>query len=359
MAADDAEKTEQATPKRIQRARKEGNVPKTVELNSAAILITGTLLLYFLMNSLVQGIISFFDIIWGEIPTFNFTVANFQMYCAAGCLKIAKLLAPFMLSIMVVGVIINILQSGWLFTTKPLQPKLSKISPISGFKRIVSIRGFIELLKNILKITLVGLVAYWTIKADFELFIPLLDQSLGQIITFLGMLTFKVALRTAFVILLLALLDFIWVRYKYFKDLKMSKQEVKEEHRQAEGPPEIKGQIRRIQMRTAMQRMMREIPTAEVVITNPTHLAVALKYDSSAMEAPKVVAKGARKVAERIIKIAQEHNIPIMENKPLAQSLYKSVQVGQLIPPQFFAAVAEVLAFIYNMKQKRPGYSAA
>ena len=352
MAAEDAEKTEQPTPKRIKRAREEGNVPKTNELNSAAILLTGTILLYFLMGGMIRDFIFFFNVIWGEIPHFVFTVDNFQWYFAAGCLKLAKMLAPFLLALLVIGVLINILQSGWLFTAKAIRPKLSKISPLSGFRRLVSIRGFVELVKNILKVALVGLVAYWTIKADFEQFIPLIDQSLTQIVGFMGILTFKVAIRTALVILLLAILDYIWVRYKYFKDLKMTKQEVKEEHRQSEGPPEVKSNVRRIQLRTAVQRMMREVPTAEVVITNPIQLAVALKYEGDNMAAPIVVAKGARKVAERIKRIAIEYDIPIVENKPLAQSLYKSVEIGSYISPQFFAAVAEVLAFVYRLKGK-------
>ena len=358
MAAEDAEKTERPTPKRIRRAREEGNVPKTVELNSAAILLTGAILLYFLMGGLIRDFIFFFDVFWTEIPYFNFTVDNLQWYCAAGCLRLAKMLAPLLLALLVIGVFINILQSGWLFTTKAVKPKLSKINPLNGFKRLVSIRGFVELVKNILKVSLVGLVAYWTVKADFKDFIPLIDQSLVQIVGFIGVLTFKVAIRTTLVILLLAILDYIWVRYKYFKDLKMTKQEVKEEHRQSEGPPEIRSHIRRIQLRTAVQRMMREVPAAEVVITNPTHLAVALKYEGETMSAPMVVAKGARKVAERIKRIAIEHNVPIVENKPLAQSLYKSVELGSYIPPQFFAAVAEVLAFVYRLKGKESAVGA-
>jgi flagellar biosynthetic protein FlhB len=353
MAADDAERTEQPTPRRIQRARQEGNVIKTVELNSAAILFTGTILLYLFMSKIVQEIISLFRILWGEIPTFNFTVDNFQRFFAAGSLKLAFMLGPLLLALLVIGIVINIIQSGWLFTTKTLQFRLNRINPINGFGRLFSARGAVELLKNILKVLLVGLVAYWTIKADFQHLVPLIDQSLGQIVIYLGKLTFKVALRTTFVILLLAILDYIWVRYRYMKDLRMTKQEVKEEHRQAEGPPEVRSAIRRIQLRTAVQRMMREVPTAEVVITNPTHLAVALKYEAEQMSAPVVVAKGARLVAEKIKKIALENDIPIVENQPLAQALYKSVEIGQMIPPQFYAAVAEILAFVFKLKNRQ------
>jgi len=352
MAESDAEKTERPTPRRIQRARSEGNVPRTQELNSAIILLTGSILLYFMMSGLVRDIIWFFQTFWREIPSFNFTVDSLQKYTAAGCLKIAGMLAPFMLSILVVGLIANIIQFGLLFTTKTLHPRLERLNPLNGLSRLFSVRGFVDLLKNIVKLALVGLVAYWTIKADFAQFIPLLDQSLGQIIAFLGKLTFKVALRTSLMILFIAILDYIWIKYKYIKDLRMTKQEVKEEHRQSEGPPEIKSHIRRVQLRTAMNRMMRAVPSAEVVITNPRHLAVALKYDGAKMEAPVIVAKGVRKMAEKIKRIAEEHNIPIVENKPLAQSLYKSVEIGQMIPPQFFAAVAEILAFVYKLKGK-------
>lgn len=359
MAADDAERTEYPTPRRLQRARSEGNVPKTMELNSAIILFTGTILLYIFMDYIMQEFLRFFVVIWGEIPHFNFTVNNLQWYIAAGCLKLGAMLGPFMLSLMAAGVLINILQSGWLFTTKPLQPRLNKINPLNGFKRIVSARGFVELLKNILKLSAVGLIVYWTVKADFDQFIPLIDQSLGQIIAFIGKLTFKVALRTSFLVLLIGILDFIWVKYKYIKDLKMSKQEVKEEARQMEGPPEIRTRIRSLQLRTAMQRMMREVPSAEVVITNPIHLAVALKYDPGSMDTPLVVAKGARLIAEKIKQIAVEHDIPIVENAPLARALYKSVEVGMVIPPEFFSAVAEILAFVYRLKENRREMSAA
>lgn len=353
MAEKDAERTEYPTPRRLSRAREEGNVPKTVELNSAAILITGTLLLYIMMKELVRDIIVFFNIIWGEIPYLVFSVESLQKYMGAGMLKVGGMLAPFMLALMVTGVAANILQSGWNFTLKPVMPKLSKLNPINGFRRFISIGGFVDLLKNFIKIGLVGLVAYWTVKAEFENFIPLIDMELGQITTFIGLLTFKVAFRISLVILLIGILDYIWVKYKYIKDLKMTKQEVKDEHRQSEGPPEVKREIRKVQVRTAMQRMMRDVPSAEVVITNPTHLAVALKYEQETMAAPVVVAKGARLVAEKIKRLALENDIPIVENKPLAQALYKSVEVGEAIPPKFYAAVAEILAFVFRLKDER------
>jgi len=353
MAETAAEKTEKPTPKRINKARDEGNVAKTVELNSAVILLTGAFLLFFMMGSLIRNIIMFFHAFWGEIPSFVFTVDNFQKYMAAGCLKLALMLAPLLLSLLVAGILINIIQSGFLFTTKVLTPKLEKLNPISGFKRLFSSRGLMELFKNIVKLIMVGLVAYWTIKADFEFFIPLLDQQVGQIVSFLGLLVFKVAIRTGIMILILAIFDFIWVKYKYIKDLKMSKQEVKEEHRQAEGPPEIRSKMKSVQFQQAMNRMMRDVPSAEVVITNPTHYAVALRYDKETMDAPVIVAKGARKLAAKIKQIAEENDIPIVENKPLARSLYRAGFIGQMIQPEFFAAVAEVLAFVYNMKSSR------
>lgn len=353
MAESDAEKTEMPTPKRLQRARSEGNVVKTMELNSAVILLSGTILLNMMMGKIMQSMIYFFHAFYGEIPTFEFTVDNFHRYFVLGCTKIALILAPFLLTIMVVGILINIIQSGWIFSAKTLTPKLSRLNPLNGFSRFFSSRAFVDLLKNVVKVSLVGLVAYWTISADFEEFVPLLDKSIGQIIIFLGHIAFKVAMRTSLMILIIAILDYIWVRYKYIKDLKMTKQEVKEEHRQAEGPPEVKSAIRRIQLRTAINRMMSQVPSAEVVITNPTHYAVALKYESGKMDAPIVLAKGARKIALKIRQIAEEHNIPIVENPPLARSLYHSVDIGKMISPEFYAAVAEVLAYIYKLKGRK------
>jgi flagellar biosynthetic protein FlhB len=232
-------------------------------------------------------------------------------------------------------------------------PRLSRLNPINGFSRFFSMRGFVELLKNLVKVTAVGLLVYWTVKADFEQFLPLIDKEAGQIALFIGAITYKVALRASLLILLIGILDYIWVRYKYFKDLRMTKQEVKEEARQMEGPPEIRSKIRSIQLRTSMQRMMRAVPSAEVVITNPVHLAVALKYQPESMPAPVVVAKGARLIADKIKQIALENNIPIVENKPLAQALYKSVDLGQMISPEFYAAVAEILAYVFRLKESR------
>ena len=352
MAADDAEKTEKPSPRRIGRVRQEGNVAKSGELNSAAILLVGTIMLYILIGKMIYGLKSNFVIMWGEIPHIELTIDALQQYLIALVNKMAVILGPALLAIMVIGVLINIVQVGFLFTLKPITPKLSKINPLSGFSRFFNVRSVVELAKSILKISFIGFIAYWSIKSDFDDFIPLVDKSVGQITTFMGLLTFKVALRTALAVLLLAILDFTWIRYKYFKDLRMTKQEVKEEHRQAEGPPEVRSHIRRVQLGTAMQRMMREVPGAEVVITNPTHFAVALKYDQETYAAPVVVAKGARLVAERIKKIALENDIPIVENRPLAQALYKSVDVGNFIPEKFFAAVAEILAFVYRLKER-------
>ncbi len=353
MAQSDAEKTEYPTPRRISRARSEGNVPKSVELNSAAVLITGTLLLYILMRQFLKYIFDFFTIIWGEIPYLDFSVMSLQKYFIAGLLKIGGMLAPFMLSLMVIGVAVNILQSGWNLTLKPVMPKLTKLNPINGLSRFISVSGLVDLLRNIAKISLVGLVAYWTVKAEFLEFLPLMDMSLGQITTFIGLLTYKVAIRISLMILAIGIIDYIWTKYRYIKGLKMTKQEVKDEARQSEGPPEVKREVRKVQVRAAMQRMMRDVPSAEVVITNPTHLAVALKYEGETMAAPMVVAKGARLLAEKIKRIAMEHDIPIVENQPLAQALFKSVEVGEAIPPQFYAAVAEILAFVYRLKEER------
>jgi len=353
MAADEAEKTEYPTPRRLQRARKEGNVPKTNELNSAIVLLTGTILIYILMKNLIQGFILFFNVLWGEVPTFTFTVDNLQNFTELVFLKLIEMLVPILLGIMVLGVLINIVQSGFLWTTKPLKMHLNRLNPVVGTKRLVSSRGFVEMIKNLLKVSFVGLVAYWTVKADFPQFIPLLDKGTGDIVNFIGVLTFKVALRMSLLILIIGILDYIWVKYKYIKDLKMTKQEVKDEIKQLEGPPEVRRKIRSLQFRKAMQRMMRDIPAADVVITNPTHYAVALKYEQDVMEAPVVIAKGRRLIAEKIEKISAENDIPLMENEQLAQGIFKSVDVGMAIGPEFFTPVAEVLAFVYRMHENR------
>ncbi|RKY89481.1 flagellar biosynthesis protein FlhB [candidate division KSB1 bacterium] len=351
---DQQEKTERATPKRREEARKKGNVAKSIEINSSAVLLA--LLLFFkFMGGYVYRQVSYYSqLLFENFGTMYVNRDNLPGYIQLGGIVVAKIIGPVILTLLVVSLISNFAQVGPMLTFEPLIPKFDKLNPFSGFKKILfSRRSLEELVKNIFKILLIGLIAYLTIKGDVKEYIPLMDKAPSQIFKFVTYETFKVGLRIALVLLALSIFDYMFQRWEYERSIMMTKQEVKEEYKQLEGDPHIKARIRSIQREMARRRMIREIPEADVVITNPTEIAVALKYDSNEMEAPTVVAKGKGKIAEKIKKIAIENDIPIVENKPLAQALYKATEIGDEIPEEFFQAVAEVLAYVYKLKNKK------
>jgi flagellar biosynthetic protein FlhB len=238
-----------------------------------------------------------------------------------------------------------------MFSSESITPKFSKVDPIKGFQRLFSLRSIVELIKNIFKICIISMVAYLVIKGELANMILLMDQGISGIMTYLGRICFKIILSTAVVLVILAILDYIYQRWEYEKSLRMTKQEIKDEYKNTEGDPLIKSRIRRLQREMAKKRMMAEVPKADVIITNPTHLAIAVKYDPENMMAPKVVAKGANIIAEKIREIARENDVMIVEDKPLARVLYKIVDVNHFIPEDLYRAVAEVLAFVYEQKK--------
>ncbi|MFH1488713.1 MAG: EscU/YscU/HrcU family type III secretion system export apparatus switch protein, partial [Pseudomonadota bacterium] len=246
------------------------------------------------------------------------------------------------------------LQTGFIWSVEPLAPKASKIDPIQGAKRTFSKRSLVELVKSIAKIVIVGWAAVSTLKNDFSQLIPLIYQEDIQILSFLGRISFNVAVRCCWVIAIMAILDYLYQKWEYEQKLKMSKQEVKDEYKQTEGDPMIKSRIRSIQREMARRRMMEEVPKADVVITNPVHLAIAIRYEPGRMTAPVIVAKGAERIAQRIKALAKENNVPIVEDRPLAQNLYK-MELGGEIPSHFYQAIAEILAYVYGLKRKTEG----
>jgi flagellar biosynthetic protein FlhB len=240
-----------------------------------------------------------------------------------------------------------------MFSSESVQPQISKIDPIKGFERLFSLRSLIELIKNIFKICIIGTVAYLVIKNELENMFTLMEQSVWRTLAYLGGVCFKIVLVTTIVLVILSILDYIYQRWEYEKSLRMTKQEIKDEFKNTEGDPIIKARIRRLQREAAQKRMMAAVPNADVIITNPTHIAIAIKYDPDNMQAPVVVAKGADYIAEKIRQIAEESDVLIVENKPLAQVLYKTVNVNDLIPETIYRAVAEVLAYVYDQKRVR------
>ena len=267
-------------------------------------------------------------------------------------IELLILIAPIFIVGVLVVFICDVVQVKWKPTTKPLKPKFNKLNPIQGFKKIISLNSFVELIKSALKLGLVGYVAYsYLIERVGQIFI-LYDIGLNQAIGLMGQIVTDLGLRIAGVYMVIAFLDFAYQKWKFKEDMKMTKQEVKDEFKNQEGDPQIKGKQRQRMREASMRRMMQQLPQADVVITNPTHYAVAIKYDPDKYDAPYVIAKGEDHLAQRIKEVAKENDIEIVENKPLARMLYANVEIGGLIPPELYQAVAEVLAFVYHLKGK-------
>lgn len=352
MADQDFEKTEQATPKRQQEAREKGQVAKSQEIPSVAVLLMGIAVLYFTFPAIYTN---FLELTSGLLSgSGSMEIGEDNIYPLV--VKIFKSLfftmAPFLFLIAITGAAANILQFGFIFSTQSLELKLSRINPLEGIKRMASLRSLLDLLKAVLKITIVGYTAYILIRHEFENFPALMDTDVHYILTYTGWLTLRLIIWTGIVLAILAAIDFGFQKWQYKKGLRMTRQEVKEEFRQAEGDPIIKSRIKSLQREMARKRMMADVPKADVVVTNPVHLAVAISYKSEEMGAPRVVAKGAGIIAEKIKEIARANGVVVVENKPLAQTLYRVVEIGEEIPANLYKAVAEILAYVYRLKKK-------
>lgn len=346
------EKTEEATPRKRQEARKKGQVAKSPEIASALVMLVAFLSLKFLGPFIYEQLMEFMRSSLVTIAVKDLTVENIHYLVIGSFAFLLKTCLPLMLIVIVIGIISNLGQIGFLLTMEPLTPKLEKLDPIKGFQRIFSKRAFVELAKSLFKVTLIGYLSYITIVQHIEDLILLMKMPPPKIVEVIAGLTYELGIRIAFVLLLIAFADYAYQRWEHEQSLKMSKHEIKEEHKMIEGNPQIKGKIREKQRQMAMRRMMQSIPQADVVVTNPTHLAIALKYDPKRSNAPFVLAKGEGHVAQRIKEMAKEHKVVVMENKPLAQALYKTVDINQEIPPELYQAVAEVLAFVFKLKGK-------
>jgi len=347
--ADDMEKTEDPTPKKLEDARKEGNVPKSMEMSSFIVLLMASLVIIFYikyvaiyMEDFYRYFIGFVGVEMTKSVVFNLIIKSAEY--------VFILLAPVFIALILAAIIGNVGQFGFLFTIKPVIPKFEKINPIKGLKRIFSAKTLVEGVKMVLKSFIAFLVGFWLFM-NFIHDMPRVEnmEFLEQIKWFADKSVILIFAMLG-VFFVFAVIDFAYQRYTYKKSLRMSKQEIKDEYKQTEGNPEVKAKIRQIQREMAKKRMMSEIPKADVVITNPTHYAVAIKYDKTKDEAPRVVAKGVDNMAIRIKEIAREHDVMIVENPPLARELYKSAEVGGIIPPKLYKAVAEVLAFVYKAK---------
>jgi flagellar biosynthetic protein FlhB len=346
------EKTEEPTPRRIRETRKEGNVAKSMEINSALILLTGLITLTIWGGVMFSRMVAVDKFLFSQAGQIELKPDLMQGYIFSGIKVMIGILIPVMIPIVIIGIAANVLQFGFLLAPKAIKPKLSKLNPTEGIKKLISKRSLVELVKNILKIVLIGWIGYVVIAGMAEDMIPLMDQNPWAIFLWVCRGTIKVGFYTVAALVILALFDLMYQRWEHHQQLKMTKQEVKDEAKQTEGDPKVKAKIRQIQFKTAMRRMMKDVATADVVITNPTEIAVALKYEQETMSAPVVVAKGKRLIAQKIRQIALDHDIPIMEEPPLARALYKSTDVGQEIPGNLYQAVAEILAYIYRLREE-------
>jgi flagellar biosynthesis protein FlhB len=353
-SATGAEKTEPASEKKRSDARNKGSVAKSMDLNSAALLIFGLLILYVGGSALATQLGQMARSIFSNLSHVELNAANAHSFLKEHITFFVITVLPTLVGFLVVGLIANFGQVGFLFTMQPLMPSFGKMNPAAGLKRVLfSKHAVIEIVKGMVKVVLVGLVAYNALKDVTAQSMTLVDSDVGAILEFMAKSAMQVGLKVGLAFFVVAGFDYWFQRFEFEKKLKMTKEEVKQEGKEAEGDPQIKGRIRTIQRQIAYRRMMHDVPTADVVITNPTHFAVAIKYEMGKMGAPKVVAKGADLIAQRIKEIAKENDVPIVEDKPLAQMLYKTVDIGEEIPEKLFQAVAQVLAFVFRLRDAR------
>lgn len=349
------EKTEDATTKKLTDARKEGQTSKSTELVTAVMLIGLFLTLKVFIGVIGTRFLENFSSIYKMISlraNDEFSLEVAKGFLQLGLTDILAIALPIFLISFLIAFVVNVYQVKWQITAKPLMPKLNKISPISGFKRLFSKDKIMELLKSVAKIALISYVVYDALKDKWDILFNLYEMSLTQAILYIGDIVIGLGLKISFLFLVVALVDVFYQKRKFKEDMKMTKQEIKDEYKNSEGDPQIKGKIKQRMMAASQRRMMQELPQADVVITNPTHLAVAIKYDKERAEAPLVIAKGADYLANKIKDIAKENQIEIVENKPLARMLYYNVEIGNEIPPELYQMVAEVLAYVYGLKGK-------
>ncbi|WP_174703737.1 flagellar biosynthesis protein FlhB [Paenibacillus bovis] len=346
------EKTEEATPQKRRETRKKGQVAKSMDIPGAAIMLGGIFCLLMFNDFYMKRITWLFTDAFIHRMSTDVTIANIMQMLGQYAIQILLLLAPVFGIVVVLALAASYAQVGFLLTGEPIMPKFSKLDPIKGFKNIVSIRSAVEFVKSVLKMSVIGYLVYTTLNGALHEISKTAYMSVEAILHFAGGLTVNLGIKVGVALFILAIFDYMYQRYEHNKGIRMSKQDIKDEYKKSEGDPLIKGKIRERQRRMAMQRMMQEVPNADVIITNPTHFAVALKYDNSQMAAPQVIAKGQDHMALRIREVAKQNRVVIMENKPLARALFARTEIGESIPADLFQAVAEVLAYVYKVRGK-------
>ncbi len=354
------EKTEEPTNKRLSDARKDGQVAKSKEISNCVMLFALFIILKVWVGTLGNGLLELFHAVYNKIPEISADMPTGEegvgiwMLLKQTLQQYLLIMLPVFLIAVFLMFVTDLVQVKWKPTKKPLQPKFSKMNPVKGVKRLFSKQSLVELLKSVLEIGMISYIVYSSLVGSAGYIFRFYSMPLMQGIRVVGDVTINLGLKISAFYVVIAALDYAYQKHKFHEDMKMTKQEVKDEYKNAQGDPQIKSKIRQKMMEASRRRMMQAVPRADVVITNPTHYAVALKYEPEKIDAPYIVAKGEDYLAQKIKEIARENNVQIVENKPLARMLYHNVEVGEPIPPELFQAVAEVLAFVYNIQGKLP-----
>ena len=346
------EKTEAATPHKREEVRKKGQVAKSGEIGTTLIILSGFWVIKTVMNFSLERLHGLVSYVLSQAGLWNGNADTVYALLLLVLKEAVVVILPVFIALYIVGFASQALQVGFMFNLSLIQPQFNRINPIEGFKRLFSKRALVEFLKSVLKITIVGWIVYSQIKQRIPWLSSLAAYDLSHTFQLISNSVFSLVQMIGLTLLVLACADYFYQRWEFEKNIRMTKQEIKEEFKQTEGDPLIRSRIRQQQRELASRRMMQAVPTADVVITNPTHFAVALLYQADSMAAPEVVAKGAGIIAAKIREVAEENGVPIVENKPLARALYKSVEIGQQIPAELYPAVAEVLAFVYRLKNR-------
>jgi flagellar biosynthetic protein FlhB len=352
MAEQGGDKSHEPTERRRSKAREEGQVPRSQDLASSVVLLVSVILLMNIGSEIVTVLHDYSRLMLGEEPWLVGDNNTIYAHLYHATFLILRPVAMFMLILVGAAILVNYMQVGWMFLPNKLAFDFKKIDPIKGFERMFSLQSLMRLIFGLLKIAVCAAVAWYALRNELPNILKLVDVSERESMVFMLQLLLSVALKVAVCLVILALLDYIYQKWKHEQDLRMTTQEMRDELKEMMGDPQLVSKRRQIQREMAQQRMSQAVPQADVVVTNPTHLAVALKYDPATMPAPIVVAKGAGVIAKRIRQLALEHGIPILERKPLAQALFRHVEINQQIPAEHFAAVAEILAYIYQLKNR-------
>ncbi|WP_449353939.1 flagellar biosynthesis protein FlhB [Virgibacillus natechei] len=347
-----SEKTEKATPKKKQDERQKGKVAKSQDINTAILLLFTFITLFVFGNAMRNSMTTLYERSFTELIHWEVTQNSVHQLFSGATIEIAKILSPIMLAAITAGFASNLTQIGFLFTAKPLKMDLKKIDPIQGAKRIFSIRALVELIKSFLKIVFIGVITFMVIWIYKDEMMMLAFKTAEDALAFFGRVTIVMGISATIALLFLSVFDYVYQRYDFEKNMKMSKQDVKDEHKNMEGNPLIKSKIKEKQRQIAQRRMMSDVPSADVIITNPTHFAIAIKYDEERASAPYIVAKAVDQMALRIKEIAKANDVIIVEDRQLARSMYNVLDIDDMISEEFYQAVAEILAYVYRLEKK-------